>query len=150
EAMLPAFQRREDRQVLGLQRVRPGREDVGDRALVDEHRDLTLAHGELGVHLDLVLVTRETPYDRVPAVVGPLDDVDELATDLVHQSHGAALLRSGVGAHGTTRCLLDSPTLPYQRLRRVGNAGLRLRTLSHRRKDSTRYDPWEFVPSLLG
>jgi hypothetical protein len=83
---------RVSRVVLRLQGVGAGFEDVGDGALVDEHRHLALAHDQVGVHLDLVLVAWEAPDDRVPGVVGPLDDVDELAADLVHQSHDAVLL----------------------------------------------------------
>ena len=43
EAVLPALERRQDRHVLRLQRVRAGREDVGDLPLVDEDRRLRLA-----------------------------------------------------------------------------------------------------------
>ena len=96
EPVLPALERRQDRQVLGLQRVGAGREDVGDLPLVDEDGGLRLAHDELGAHLDLVLVAREPPDDGVPAVVEPLDDVDELALDLVPQSHVAPCRSSGV------------------------------------------------------
>ena len=75
-----------------------GFEDIGDSALVDEHRHLALADDQLGVHLDLVLLAREAPDDRVPGVIGPFDDVDELAADLVHQSHYVALLSRVWGA----------------------------------------------------
>jgi hypothetical protein len=40
---------------------------------------LALAHRQLGAELDLVVVALEAPGERVGRVVGPLDDVDELA-----------------------------------------------------------------------
>jgi hypothetical protein len=79
------------RQVLGLEGVHARLEHVGDLALVDEDRDLALAHGKPGAHLDLVVVAGEAPHDGVAAVVGPLDDVDELALDLVDEPHGRVL-----------------------------------------------------------
>jgi hypothetical protein len=57
-------------------------EHVGDLALVHEHRHLARAHDQLRAVLDLVVVAREAPDERAPAVVDPLDDVDELARSL--------------------------------------------------------------------
>ncbi len=91
EAVLPAAQGGQDRHVLGLDLVAPGGEEVGRLALVDEQGDLVLAHDELGAHLDLLVVDREPPDQRIGRVVEPLDDLDELRPelllDVVHQTH---------------------------------------------------------------
>jgi hypothetical protein len=88
EAVLPAAQRREDGDVLCLERVGPGPEDVGELAFVHEGRHLALAHDELRAVLDLVLVALEAIGERLVGVVEPLDDVDELLLQLVPQGHG--------------------------------------------------------------
>src|SRR5207245_8935336 len=87
EPVLPALQAGQQWEVLGLQGVEAGAEDVGEPALVDEDRDLALPDRQPGAHLDLVLVPRKAPDHGVPAVVGPFDDVDELALDPVDQAH---------------------------------------------------------------
>ncbi len=133
EAVLPALEGRQDRQVLGLEGVGARGEGVGDLALVDEHRDLRLTHDELGAHLDLVVVAREPPDDGVPTVVEPLDDVDELAAQLVHQSHrillsgppcAVAAPRPGrvcsADASETTGRAREFPPRPSQPLGRAG------------------------------
>ena len=89
EAVLPALQRREDREVLRLQFVVAGLELIGEGAAVDEHRFLALTNDELGTVLDLVLVPREPPRQRRPRVIDPLDDVDEFTLDFVEETHTA-------------------------------------------------------------
>jgi hypothetical protein len=68
--------------VVGARLVR-----ISDLAFVDEDRRLRFAHDELRAHFDLILVPGEPPHDRVPAVVEPLDDVNEFAAQLVDQTH---------------------------------------------------------------
>ena len=91
EAVLPARQGAEQREVLRLQAVLAGLEDVGHLALPHEDRALAGTHDELGPVLDLVVVAREAPHQRVSAVVDPFDDVDEFRAQLVHDSHGLPL-----------------------------------------------------------
>jgi hypothetical protein len=85
--VLPALQRRQDRQALGDQLVVARPELVRQLAAVDEHRLLALADDQLGAVLDLVLVAREPPGERRAAVVEPLDDVDEFALELGDDPH---------------------------------------------------------------
>ena len=89
--MVPVLQRGQDRHVVGLELVEPGAEDVGELALVDEDRGLPLAHGELGAVLDRVALALEAPDDGVAGVVGPVDDVDELAAQEIEDRHRGVL-----------------------------------------------------------
>ena len=57
-----------------------------------EDRRLTLAHGQLGAVLDLVALTLEPPDHRVAGVIGPVDDVDELARQKIENTHYASPL----------------------------------------------------------
>ena len=82
--MRPALQGRQDRQVLGDQRVVAGPERVGELPAIDEYRLLALADDQLGAVLDLVLIAGESPREGRPGVVEPLDDVDQFALELVH------------------------------------------------------------------
>ena len=85
------------RQVLRVERERARPEEqVGERAFIDERRDLALADDELGAVLDLVLVTRKAPHHRVRRVVDPLDDVDQLAAKLVPDAHGHDLRQNAI------------------------------------------------------
>ena len=92
EAKLPAGQRAEDRKVLRVERVRPRLEHVGDFALQHEDRQLAGSHDELRSLLDLVLIARKPPDERVARVIEPLDDVDQFAAKLVEQSHDSGSL----------------------------------------------------------
>ena len=89
EAVLPALEAREHRDVVGGQRVLAGPERVAELAQVHELHDLRLAHDELRAALDFLVIVRKPERQRVARVVGPLDDLDELAADEVGQSHGA-------------------------------------------------------------
>ncbi len=119
ETVLPAAQGGQDRHVLGLDLVAPGREEVGRLALVDEERDLVLAHDELGAHLDLLVVDRKAPDQRVGRIVEPLDDLDELRPelllDVVHQTHG----RSSCRRREAQRSAGSSSRLAYRPRRRT-------------------------------
>jgi hypothetical protein len=55
-----------------------------------EQRGLRVAHGELRALLDLHVAHREAPGEDLVAVLGPLDDVDELLLDEIKEPHGRA------------------------------------------------------------
>jgi hypothetical protein len=92
EQLVPVLQVGQHRQRLRRQLVHAGAEDVGHLAFVDEDRHLALAHGERGAVLDLVAGHRVAPGQRAVAVLGPLQDVDELFLDEIHQRHDLTLL----------------------------------------------------------
>ena len=77
----------------------PGAELVAELAQVDELDELRLAHDELGAALDRLVLVREAVGERVPRVVRPLDDLEQLAPDEVHQSHSAPP-RAGILTQG--------------------------------------------------
>ena len=52
-----------------------------------EDRALAGSHDELRAVLDLIVVAREAPDQRVTAVVDPFDDVDQLRAELFHETH---------------------------------------------------------------
>ena len=85
--MLPALQSAEDRNVFCRQLVATGLEDVRQAPLVHEDRDLARSDDELGAVLDLIVIPREAPHERVPGVVDPFDNVDEFTAKLVEDSH---------------------------------------------------------------
>ena len=99
EQLVPVLQVGEDRQGLRGELVHAGAEHVGHLALVDEHRHLRFAHGERGAVLDFHVRHREAPGQRAVAGLGPLDDVDELFLDEVHQGHGRCLRDERSGNH---------------------------------------------------
>ena len=55
---------------------------------VDELHGLRLADDELRAALDFLVLVGKSERQRVARVVGPLDDVDELAADEIGQAHG--------------------------------------------------------------
>ena len=67
EAVLPALEPGQDRDVVGGQRVLAGTEGVAELAEVDELRRLRLAHDELRAVLDLLVVVGEAPGDACRA-----------------------------------------------------------------------------------
>ena len=54
---------------------------------MSEDRRLAFAHRQLGAVLYRMAFALEAPDDRVAAVVGPVDDVDELAAEEVEDGH---------------------------------------------------------------
>jgi hypothetical protein len=52
---------------------------------------LRVAHGQAGPVLDFHFRHRETPGQRAVAILGPLQDVDKLFLDEVHQRHESLL-----------------------------------------------------------
>jgi hypothetical protein len=87
EQLVPVLQVGEDGQRLRRQLVHARAEDVGHLALVDEDGHLALAHGERGAVLDLIARHRVAPAEHAVAALGPLEDVDELLLDEIHQRH---------------------------------------------------------------
>ena len=87
---------RKDRHVLGFQGVHAGLEHVCKLTFVHKDGHLRLANGELGAVLDLVVVALEPVHHRVRGVVSPLDNVDELALDLVPNAHAVVALAEQV------------------------------------------------------
>src|SRR5438552_1115426 len=60
---------------------------VAELPEVDELRHLGLADDELSAPLDLSVFVGKPVRQRVPGVIGPFDDLDQLALDEVHQPH---------------------------------------------------------------
>ena len=54
--------------------------------MADQRCHLAGPHDQLGAVLQLVLVAREAPDQRVLAVVDPLDDIDELIAQRIEDS----------------------------------------------------------------
>ena len=90
EAERPRLEFRQDRNVVRRQRVLARLERVAELSEVDELRDLRLADDELGAVLDGLVFVRELPRERVPRVVGPLDDLEQFALDEIHDAHRVA------------------------------------------------------------
>ena len=88
EPVIPVLQRRHDRHIVGLEHVEAGGEDVCQLAFVDKDRRLAFAHRQLGAVFDLVPLAFEAPDHGVAGVVGPVDDVDELASEKIKNAHG--------------------------------------------------------------
>jgi len=76
EAVLPRFERGQNWNVVGGQRVFAGPECVAELAEVHKLRDLRLAHDQLRAALDFLVLIRETIRERVARIVSPLDDFD--------------------------------------------------------------------------
>ena len=87
EAVLPSLEARQHRDVVGRKRVLAGLEQVAVFAQVDELDVLRLAHDQLCVPLDFLVVVRPPVGQGVAGVVGPFDDFDELAADEIGQGH---------------------------------------------------------------
>ncbi|OPZ11062.1 MAG: hypothetical protein BWZ07_02267 [Alphaproteobacteria bacterium ADurb.BinA280] len=87
EPVFPARNRRQNRNVLGLQGVLARPEQIGVLASSHKLRQLRLAHNQLRAVLDLLVVIRPAVRKRVPRIVGPLDDLDQLAFDEIQNAH---------------------------------------------------------------
>jgi hypothetical protein len=89
--------------------------DIGHLSFVDENRHLGLAHDEHTAVLNLHVGHRKTPGQRSIAVLGPLDNVDELFLNEIHQAHGF-LLSVFFARHDTCLPLAaDGSTSPKSR-----------------------------------
>ncbi len=87
ETVLPRLQLGENRDVVGGQRVLARTERVAELADVDELHALRLADDQLRAVLDRLVVVRKAEGQRVAGVIGPLDDLDQLTLDEVHDAH---------------------------------------------------------------
>jgi hypothetical protein len=87
EQLVPVLQVGQYRQGLRGQLVHAGAEDVGHRAFIDEHRHLRFAHRQAGAVLDFHFGHGKAPGHGVAVILGPLDDVDELFLDEIHECH---------------------------------------------------------------
>ena len=54
---------------------------------VDELRHLRLAHDQLCAALDRLVIVRKAERERVARVIGPLDDLEQLALQEIHDAH---------------------------------------------------------------
>ena len=89
EAVFPALDAGEHRDVFGRQRVFAGAESVAELAEVDELHHLALAHDELGPVFDGLVFVRITPRQGVARVVVELDDLEKLVFDESEDVHGS-------------------------------------------------------------
>jgi hypothetical protein len=92
EQLVPVLQVGQHRQGLRGQLVHAGAEHVGHLAFIDEHRHLRFAHRQAGAVLDFHFGHGKAPGHGVAVILGPLDDVDELFLDEVHECHVCLLL----------------------------------------------------------
>jgi hypothetical protein len=67
--------------------VLAGAERIAELSEIHELDLLRLADDELRAVLDRLVVVRKPVRERVPRVVGPLDDLDQLALDEIHDAH---------------------------------------------------------------
>src|SRR5262249_55163625 len=102
EPVLPALEPREHRNVVGRQHVLAGSEQVAELSEVHELDHLRFADDELGAALDFLVFVRKAIRQRVAGIISPLDNLDELALDEIHQSH--ARLSSGPAETGYYDC----------------------------------------------
>jgi hypothetical protein len=87
QPVLPGRQARQDRDVVRRQRVLARSEGIAELAEVHELRHLRLAHDELRAALDRLVLVGEAVRQRVARVVGPLDDLDQLALEEIQDAH---------------------------------------------------------------
>ena len=85
--MEPTHERRRDGQILGLKRVVPRTEYVGDAALVNENGLLSGSYDELRCVFYLIAVARKPPDESVLTIINPLDDIDEFRAKLFKEGH---------------------------------------------------------------
>ena len=87
EELVPVLQVGQHRQRLRGELVGAGAKHVGHLAFVHEDGHLRLAHHQRAAVLDFHARHGEAPGKRAVAVFRPLDDVNELLLDEVHQGH---------------------------------------------------------------
>jgi hypothetical protein len=67
--------------------VLAGAKEVTVLAQVHELDGLRLAHNELRAAFNFLVLVRETERECIARVIGPLDDLDQLTFDEIHQTH---------------------------------------------------------------
>ena len=73
------------------------RERVTELAEIDELHLLRLAYDQLRAVLNRLVVVGKTERQRIARIIGPFDDVDQLALDEIHQAHGQAPVKKEAG-----------------------------------------------------
>ena len=90
--LVPVFQIGQKRQGLRAQLVGAGAKHIGHGALVDEQGHLRLAHHQHAAVLDFHVLHGKAPGQGAVLPFSPLDDVNKLFLEKVHQGHGALRL----------------------------------------------------------
>ncbi|MNM71060.1 hypothetical protein D3C81_827130 [compost metagenome] len=90
EAVLPAQDGRQHRDVLGAEAVLAGAEQIGVLAGGHELHHLRFTHDQLRAVLDLAVVVRPAVGQRVTRVIGPFDDLDQFLLDEAQNAHGGS------------------------------------------------------------
>jgi hypothetical protein len=90
EAIFPPLKLRQHRDIVGGERVLSRSEQIAELSKIDKLHRLRLTDDELSAALDFLVLIREPEREGVARVVGPLDDLDQLAFDEVHQTHARA------------------------------------------------------------
>ena len=65
-----------------------GGEGIAELAEVNELHLLRFTDDQLRAVLDCLVLVGKAVRERIPGVIGPLDDVDQFALDEIHQTHG--------------------------------------------------------------
>jgi hypothetical protein len=91
--LVPVLEIGEHRQRLGGQGVCARAKHVSHLALVDKHRHLRLPHHQDGSGLDFHAGHGEAPGQHTIGVFCPLQYIDKLLLDEIHQAHGMLLVR---------------------------------------------------------
>ena len=89
--LVPVFQIGEHRQRLRGELVSARAKHIGRFAFVHKQRHLRFAHGERSAVLNLQIRHGEAPGQRSVRLFSPLNDVNKLLLDEVHQRHGKLL-----------------------------------------------------------
>jgi hypothetical protein len=89
--MIPVLQAGHDRHVVGLEHIEPGRKHICQLTFVNENSSLTFAHGQFGPVFDLVAFAFKPIHQRVAGIIGPMDHIDELATEEIKNRHQTLL-----------------------------------------------------------
>ena len=96
EAVFPAQDGGQDRDVLSGERVLAGAEQIGKLPGRHELHQLRFTDDQLRTVLDLLVLVRPAKRQRVTRVVRPFDDINELVADDVEQSvHAHSPSRAG-------------------------------------------------------
>src|SRR5688572_20427451 len=107
EGIFPRAQPREHRNVVGDERVPARAERVAELAEIHELRALRFTYNQLRAVLDGLVPICKAVRERVSRVVCPLDDLDVLALDEIHQTHDVEPptdLSAVTAATSTPRC----------------------------------------------
>src|SRR6185437_494574 len=99
KSLIPILQIGEERQVLGVERVQAGTEDICDFSLIDEDCHLRLTNSQLRAVLNLHVAHGVAAGEHSRFGLVPLNDVDELLGEELSESQ--SLLQSRAIVHCT-------------------------------------------------